>query len=115
MQRWARSAVQVVADLGVASPSVRTIFVEEAQHLEEAGLFLKGLVDSRRGWDILVTGASSYHLEAKTRESLAGRAVRRRLLPLSLGELVAHEAGPVPAARHHAARRIWSCPVSPDS
>jgi predicted AAA+ superfamily ATPase len=33
-----------------------------------------------------VTGSSSYHLGARTRESLAGRATRTRLLPFSLPE-----------------------------
>ncbi len=70
-----------------------TLFFEEVQHLEEAGLFLKGLVDRRSGVPILVTGSSSYHLGARTRESLAGRATRTRLLPFSLAEVSAELAG----------------------
>lgn len=80
-----------------------TLFFDEVQHLEEAGLFFKGLVDRKLGVAILVTGSSSYHLGAKTRESLAGRATRHRLLPFSLRE-VAHEADELaPALRE---RRI---------
>lgn len=106
IRRWAESPVQVVSDITRELPAVRTIFVEEAQHLDEAGLFLKGLVDARRGFDILATGSSSFHLESRTRESLAGRAVRRRLLPLSLEELLRFEGSPVPAVRTGQARRI---------
>lgn len=70
------------------APDAAGYFFEEAQHLEEAGLFLKGLVDLKPGRKILVTGSSSYHLKSKTRESLAGRAIRHVLFPFALGELV---------------------------
>ncbi|WP_198146041.1 ATP-binding protein [Desulfonatronovibrio magnus] len=69
-------------------PDAAGYFFEEAQHLEEAGLFLKGLVDLKPGKKILVTGSSSYHLKSKTRESLAGRAIRHVLLPFGFRELV---------------------------
>ncbi|MFW5730737.1 MAG: ATP-binding protein [Desulfonatronovibrionaceae bacterium] len=70
------------------APDAAGYFFEEAQHLEEAGLFLKGLVDLKPGKEIVVTGSSSYHLKSKTRESLAGRAIRHVLLPFGLRELV---------------------------
>jgi predicted AAA+ superfamily ATPase len=82
------------------------VFLEEAQNLKEAGLFVKGLVDAHRNLDILVTGSSSYHLQARTRESLAGRAVRRRILPLSLGELIDFPAPPTVAGRPARAMEI---------
>jgi len=63
------------------------LFFEEIQHLPEAGLFLKGLVDLRPDVPVFVTGSSSYHLKSKTRESLAGRAMRYYLLPFGLAEL----------------------------
>ena len=63
------------------------LFFEEIQHLSEAGLFLKGLADLKPDIPIIVTGSSSYHLRSKTRESLAGRAVRHYLLPFGLAEL----------------------------
>lgn len=62
------------------------IFLEEIQHLDDAGLFIKGLVDRKPQVPILVTGSSGYDMRSKTRESLAGRAARFRLLPLSLRE-----------------------------
>jgi len=62
------------------------LFLEEVQHLEDAGLFIKGIVDRKPGVPVLVTGSAGYDLMARTRESLAGRAIRLTLLPLSLGE-----------------------------
>lgn len=63
------------------------LFFEEAQHLNEPGLFFKGLVDLKIQNPIYITGSSSYHLRAKTRESLAGRSVRAKLSPLMLNEI----------------------------
>ena len=68
-------------------PLFKVIFIDEIQHMEEAGLFVKGGIDARLGISFVVTGSSSFHLRSRTRESLAGRAVRHRLLPFSLGEL----------------------------
>lgn len=87
VRNWCRSAPLFLADLEKLVNRPVTLFFEEIQHLEEAGLFLKGLVDRKIGVPILVTGSSSYHLGARTRESLAGRASRTRLLPLSLSEV----------------------------
>lgn len=105
VRRWCASAAGLVSDLRGDFPSVRTVFIDEAQHLDEAGLLIKGLVDARRGLEILVTGSSSFHLAARTRESLAGRAERSVLLPFSLGEVTAHAPPAVPAARREDGRR----------
>jgi predicted AAA+ superfamily ATPase len=106
MREWVRSPTTVLHDLETAFPSVTLLFFEEAQHLENAGLAIKGLVDSRRDLEILVTGSSSFHLGAKVRESLAGRASRGVLLPLSTMEVLAADATPVPAARRSLARKL---------
>ncbi len=63
------------------------LFFEEVQHLPEAGLFLKGLIDLKPNVPIFVTGSASYHLKSKTRESLAGRAIRHHLFPFGMAEL----------------------------
>lgn len=67
---------------------VKAVFLDEIQHLEEGSLFVKGLVDAKPGAQVFVTSSSSFHLRGKTRESLAGRAVRRTLYPLLLLELL---------------------------
>ncbi len=68
-------------------PAPSAILIDEAQHLPDAGLLIKALVDSRPGCPVVVTGSSSFHLLARTRESLAGRAHYVRLLPFSFEEL----------------------------
>ena len=87
VREWCRSAPLFLADLEKLVPRPVPLFFEEIQHLEEAGLLVKGLIDRRVGVPVLVTGSSSYHLGARTRESLAGRATRTRLLPFSLAEV----------------------------
>ncbi|MFH1435343.1 MAG: ATP-binding protein [Pseudomonadota bacterium] len=88
-----------------------SIFLEEVQHLDDAGLFIKGLVDRKPGVPILVTGSSGYDMRSRTRESLAGRAARFRLLPLSLREAGGHLMdlpGPARALRMEEAWRAMT-------
>ena len=88
VRSWCASAPLFLADLEKWIHEPVALFFEEAQWLEEAGLFLKGLIDRKIGVPLLATGSSSFHLGARTRESLAGRATRSRLLPLALDEIV---------------------------
>lgn len=99
VREWCRSPTLFLADVERLAPAGTTLFFEEIQHLDEAGLFLKGLVDQGTGGPILVTGSSSYHLLSRTRESLAGRASRARLLTLSGVEVCAHLAERPPLLR----------------
>jgi len=85
---WATSPALFVDGLSGLLPPESVIFFEEIQSLSEAGLFLKGLVDRKTQYSFIATGSSSYELESKTRESLAGRADRCILLPLSFDELM---------------------------
>ena len=86
IRSWAKSASLVAADLRrLTHPSTPVLF-EEAQHLQDAGLLIKGLVDANLPNPLYVTGSSAWHLHAQTRESLAGRAVRALMHPLSLAE-----------------------------
>ena len=101
VREWLASPASFLADLPSLGDPPSAVFLEKAQHLPEAGLFLKGLVDRRPGFHVFATGSSSFDLEASTRESLAGRAVRHLLLPLSLDEA----AGPLPHAAALADRR----------
>jgi len=90
---WCRSPALFLRDLKALFGKPVPLFFDEVQHLEEAGLFLKGLVDRKIGVPMLVTGSSSFHLGAYTRESLAGRASRIRLFPFSLSEICQELAG----------------------
>jgi predicted AAA+ superfamily ATPase len=81
-------ALALAALAEVLSPGTLLLF-EEIQHLAEAPLFIKGLVDLDRARRIVATGSSSFAFSARTRESLAGRARRTQLLPFSLEEVAA--------------------------
>ena len=97
IREWSASPALAARDLeALVGPEV-PILLDEAQRLPEAGLFVKGLIDRALPNPLFVTGSSSFHLLAKTRESLAGRAVRAVLHPFSLAELGA-TLPPAPAA-----------------
>jgi len=91
LREWCHSPAAFLADVERLPVRPEAIFLEEAQHLAEAGLFVKGLIDLRAGVSVYVTGSSSYHLRARVRESLAGRSSRVRLYPFSLGEILASQ------------------------
>jgi hypothetical protein len=102
------SAIDLVALLRENYQFIKAVFLDEAQHLADAGLFVKGLVDAKPGIPVLVTGSSSFHLMSKTRESLAGRADRLRLLPFSLKELLRHEKPTNPIASKNQGKNIFA-------
>ena len=88
IRSWLVSPALFLADLAESiRPAPAALFFDEVQHLPEAGLFLKGVVDRHPGIPIYATGSSAFHLQSKTRESLAGRAIRTLMLPFSLDEL----------------------------
>ncbi|MFZ1984754.1 MAG: ATP-binding protein [Desulfatitalea sp.] len=103
LQQWLNSPALVREDLSRLVDPMVPLFFEEVQQLPEAGLLLKGLVDRRIGVPVFATGSSSFDLESKTRESLAGRAVRHLLLPLSLHEAGCHpELSPLLQTQYYA-------------
>jgi predicted AAA+ superfamily ATPase len=100
-------ALALAALTEVLSPETLLLF-EEVQHLGEAPLFIKGLVDLDKKRRIIATGNSSFELGARTRESLAGRARRIQLLPFSLQEVGSVvPAGLAPAIRDLRLRDLW--------
>ena len=111
VREWLDSPAAFVADCETLAPGVPALFFEEVQRLPDAGLFLKGLVDRRPGKTVYATGSSNFDLEAQTRESLAGRAVRHLLLPLSLEELGATVKGPSRLAEQAMDDRVRTCQV----
>ena len=105
VREWLGSPAEFLTDCEALAPGVPALLLEEVKRLPEAGLFLKGLVDRRPGKRMYAAGSSSFDLEAQTRESLAGRAVRHLLLPLSLEELT--------ATVKRSPRAAWSQPSRP--
>jgi uncharacterized protein len=86
IRAWLSSPALFLEEARALTGTLPDLFFEEVQRVDEPGLFLKGLADRRPGVAIFATGSSSFELEAKTRESLAGRALRAQLLPFSLEE-----------------------------
>lgn len=72
--------------------NTKLVFIDEAQKLPNIGENMKLLYDSPNRPMILLTGSSSFELAAKTKESLAGRALTYKLNALSLEE-ISHSFG----------------------
>jgi len=100
-----RSPSLFLDEMEQVAPDALGVFFHEIQHLEEAALFIKGVVDQKPGWVVVATGSSSFHLRSRTRESLAGRARRCLLLPFSLAEVSSRRQAPTVTAMER--RRMW--------
>ncbi len=103
VREWCSSAAQVVADVRERFPQVRTVFIDEVQHITDAPLFIKGVVDAKPPFQLVVSGSSAFESLSSTRESIAGRGVRVLVHPLSLSETLVTEPPLVGAALDQAA------------
>lgn len=68
----------------------KTLIIDEAQRIENAGLIIKLIHDQIPGVKIVATGSSSFELANKINEPLTGRKWEYHLFPLSFQELVNH-------------------------
>jgi uncharacterized protein len=67
----------------------RYIFVDEVQYLSDPSNFMKFLYDTHReDMTLIVSGSSSFYLDARFHDSLAGRRYMWTLLPLSFDEFL---------------------------
>ena len=64
------------------------VFIDEAQRLPNAGLFLKGLYDRNLPYKYLVSGSGSLELKEKIHESLAGRKRIFEISPITFFEFL---------------------------
>jgi len=64
------------------------VFIDEAQKINNAGVFLKGVFDSDLNAKFVLTGSSALEIKAKIQESLTGRKRLFHLLPFSLLEII---------------------------
>ena len=65
-----------------------TIFIDEAQRIENIGLAIKLIIDADLGKQLIITGSSSLDLGNKINEPLTGRKWEYKLFPLSWKEIV---------------------------
>lgn len=68
-------------------PGIDTLFVDEAQNVDQVGTVLKLIHDEYPSVRVLATGSSSFDLTHRTGEPLTGRQIGFLLYPLSFGEL----------------------------
>ena len=64
------------------------VFIDEIQHKENAGLFLKGIYDMNLPYKFIVSGSGSLELKEKIHESLAGRKLMFELSTMNFIEFV---------------------------
>ncbi|OGG05817.1 hypothetical protein A2872_03035 [Candidatus Gottesmanbacteria bacterium RIFCSPHIGHO2_01_FULL_42_12] len=70
-------------------PASKTyVFLDEAQRLENIGLFVKYIYDQNKNIKFVLTGSASLEIKAKIKEPLTGRKQEFFLSPLTLKEIV---------------------------
>lgn len=72
------------------------IFIDEAQRLDNVGLFVKYIYDSQPDIKIMLTGSASLDIKQKIKEPLTGRKTEYYLSPLSLKEILVYN-GMIPS------------------
>ena len=68
----------------------KTVFIDEAQRVENIGLSLKLIVDNFPDIQVVATGSSAFELADKIKEPLTGRKFEFFLFPISIEEIVEH-------------------------
>ncbi len=71
----------------------KTLFIDEAQKINNIGFALKLLIDHNSEIKIIASGSSSFDLSNKTGEPLTGRQKVYFLFPVSILELIEYEGG----------------------
>lgn len=74
--------------LNLGSSTKKYVFIDEIQRKGDAGLFLKGIYDSRLPYKFIISGSGSIELKERISESLAGRKRVFKLSTVSFGEFV---------------------------
>ncbi|MEC3964172.1 ATP-binding protein [Flagellimonas halotolerans] len=68
----------------------KTLFIDEAQRIENIGVTLKIITDQFKQVQLLVSGSSAFELKNQMNEPLTGRKWDFRLYPISWGEFEGH-------------------------
>ena len=72
----------------ISSKQKTYIFIDEAQRVQNPGLFFKGIYDSKLNIKLILTGSSSLEFASQVKESLAGRKRIFYLYPFSFAEFL---------------------------
>lgn len=96
--------VRYLAEIGfdlkqIASMGRRVhVFLDEIQYLANPSAFLKLIADHHRALKLIVSGASSFEMKSKFKNSLVGRTIDFTIYPLSFREFLVFKEIPFPAA-----------------
>jgi len=78
-----------IFDLLPKRPAKQIVLIDEVQYLTDPSNFLKLLYDERRGEiKIIATGSSSFYIDRKFKDSLAGRKFIFNIYPLNFNEFL---------------------------
>ena len=69
------------------------VFIDEIQHKQDAGRFLKGLYDMQLPYKFVVTGSGSLELKEQISEALTGRKHLIEMHPVSFHEYLDYKTG----------------------
>lgn len=87
-------------------PSKQVVLIDEIQYLADPSNFLKLLYDERREKiKIIATGSSSFYIDRKFKDSLAGRKFIFNVYPLNFNEFLEFN-GEVETAKEKSAKRL---------
>ena len=78
---------QILASLRKNEAQLAYVFIDEAQRLENIGLWVKYIHDQKLNIKLVLTGSASLEIREKVREPLTGRKIEFLLLPLTLDEI----------------------------
>ncbi len=67
-----------------------TVFIDEAQRVDEIGLTLKIITDQFKAVQLIVSGSSSFDLSGKINEPLTGRKWEYEMFPITWEEFESH-------------------------
>jgi len=85
-----------------------TVFIDEAQRIENVGMAIKLIVDQVPGVQVIATGSSSFEFANKSNEPLTGRKYIHHLFPLSFAELCSKK-GFIEEKRSLEHRLVFGC------
>lgn len=70
----------------IINKKYKNIIIDEIHLLSDPGRAAKIIYDQLNGFNLIITGSSSFHIKNKTSESLAGRKIDYNIYPLTFSE-----------------------------
>ena len=87
-KKYFDSQLSLISKIKTELGEMGTVFLDEIQRKENAGVFLKGIYDQNLPYKFIVSGSGSLELKENIIESLMGRKRVFSVLPLSFKEFI---------------------------